>query len=313
MTHHDPGLWDRGTGELSPKQPSPRRISPQDFRPNPTSPTKKSDESKTRPANGSASAPPHGATPDPTCPRCKGAGHLVADAKYGDPAFGRLVRCGCLEATLVAARQAAQASRAARATARMGDELGKLSRCTFDSIDRQRPFTELVWRDQNYSIPHQRQMLMRACGLARQYEPCESLYLYGPPGSCKSHLAAAILNDHAAKGVEGRYGSMPAILRLLRRGFQDGTADERLEALMDAPLLVLDDLGTEHPGDWADTQLFDLLSVRIAADRATIITSNLPATAHLDGRIVSRLQGEFTAVPLILSDYRAIQAEQRSV
>jgi DNA replication protein DnaC len=236
----------------------------------------------------------------------------VADARYGDPNFGRLVRCGCLEATLVAARQAATAARSAALTAQLAAELGKLGRCTLDSIDRQRPLSDIIWRDTLYPVAHQRQMLTRACGLARQYDPCESLYLYGPPGGCKSHLAAAILNSQAQAGVAGRYGSMPAILRLLRGGFRDGSTDDRLEALMDAELLVLDDLGTEQGGGWADAQLFDLLSVRIAAGRATIITSNLLATEHADSRIASRLAGDFTGIPLILSDYRLVQAERRS-
>lgn len=263
-----------------------------------------------RPASGSA-ATSTSASPDPDCPRCRGAGHLVADARYGDPAFGRLIRCGCLEATLVAARQEACASWAATLTAQLAAELGRLAGCTLDTIDRRRPCVDLIWEGAAYPQAEQRRLLNRACGMARHYRPTESLYLYGPPGSAKSHIAAAILNAQAAQGVAGRYGSMLAILRLLRGGFRDGTADQRLEALMGAELLVIDDLGAEQSGDWAAAQFFDLLSIRINRALPTIITSNLPADRH-EPRIASRIAGEFTALPLILSDYRDIQAAQRA-
>lgn len=232
--------------------------------------------------------------------------------RYGHQDFGRLQRCGCLDAALVAARAQLAAARAAQLTAQLADELGALARCTLDSIDRRRPLTDILWGGQAYPVAEQRLMLSRACGIARDYRPPEHLYLYGPPGGAKSHLAAAILNAQAQRGVGGRYGSMPALLRLLRRGFSDGTADARLEALMDAELLVIDDLGVEQGSDWADAQLFDLINVRLAGERATIITSNLAPDQHRDARIASRLQGSFTPIRLILSDYRAVQAQQRS-
>jgi DNA replication protein DnaC len=235
----------------------------------------------------------------------------VADVRYGHPQFGQLARCGCLEATLVAARQAAAAARADTLTQQLAAELGRLASCTLDTIDRRRPCVDLLWQGQAYPQAEQRRLLNRACGLARHYVASESLYLYGPPGGAKSHLAAAILNAQAQAGVAGRYGSMPALLRLLRGGFRDGTADERLEALMIAELLVIDDLGVEQGGDWAYAQFFDLLSIRINRGLPTIITSNLPPDRH-EPRIASRIAGEFALLPLILSDYRLVQAEQRA-
>ena len=231
--------------------------------------------------------------------------------RYGDPAFAQLIRCGCLEATLVAARQAAAAAQAAALTQQLAAELGRLASCTLDQIDRRRPCVDLLWQGQAYPQAEQRRMLNRACGIARHYAPSESLYLYGPPGGAKSHLAAAILNAQAQAGVAGRYGSMPALLRLLRGGFRDGTADARLEALMAADLLVVDDLGVEQGGDWAYAQFFDLLSIRINRALPTIITSNLPPADH-EPRIASRIAGEFALLPLILSDYRQIQAARRA-
>lgn len=245
---------------------------------------------------------------DPDCTVCAGAGHYLYAVPYGHPQWGKLQRCGCLEASQVAARELARSARAAALTAQLHAELGRLRSCTLDGFDRRRPLHDMQWRGVDYPVAEQRRLLARACGLARDYAATESLYLWGPPGSGKSHLAAAILNAQAQAGVEGRYGSAPAILRLIRQGFRDGSADDRLEALMTVPLLVIDDLGTEHDSSWNDASLFDLVNARYVAERATIVTSNLPVEDHRDVRIVSRLQGGYRAVPVITSDYRALNA-----
>jgi hypothetical protein len=85
-----------------------------------------------------------------------------------------------------------------------------------------------------------------------------------------------------------------------------------LLSLTTVPLLVIDDLGTERPSDWNDTTLFDLLKSRDAAERATIYTANLPVTLLHDPRVASLIQGTALLVPLIVSDYRALLAQQRT-
>ena len=47
------------------------------------------------------------------------------------------------------------------------------------------------------------------------------------------------------------YASVPDLLRFVRRGFGDGAADERLDALMQVDVLILDDLGAEYLTAWA--------------------------------------------------------------
>lgn len=238
---------------------------------------------------------------------------MVADVRYGHPAFGQLQRCACLEASAVAARQADQAVKVAELTAQLSAEMGKLRACQLDQIDLRRPLLPVLWRGQAYSELDQRKMLGRAVGLARNYTPGgEGLYLYGPNGTGKSHIAAAILNAAAASGVAARYGSALSLLRLLRQGFRDGSADDRLEALTQVPLLAIDDLGTETPSDWADASLFDLLKARDAGGLATIYTANIPVVELRDPRIASLIQGNALIVPLITSDYRTLIAERRA-
>lgn len=303
----DPGPWDRGEGESPSRPPSLRRISLNDLSP-PMRPSGSSPRGLPR-----ASDSPAGSTsPDPDCPTCNGSGWLVAGVPYGHPAFGQLKRCTCLEQAAYQARQAALAARIGELTAQLGEELGRLSNCTFDQFSLRRTLAPITWRGETYDEDAQRRMLARSLSLARAYV-CgpEGLYLYGPNGSGKSHLAAAILNAAAAAGTPARYGSAPALLRLVRQGMRDGSADDRLEALARVPLLAIDDLGAEQPSDWADVALFDLLKARDNRGLGTVITSNLPPAELRDPRIASLVQGNSLIVPLITSDYRALLAEQR--
>lgn len=244
---------------------------------------------------------------DPDCTICHGAGHYLYDVPYTSPLFGQLQRCQCLAAAQVAARQEALASRVAALTAQLQAELGRFQYCTLDGFDPHRPLPHNVeWGGRVYAPAEQRKSLLWAFSVARQYEPVESLYLHGSYGSGKSHLAAGILNALAAKGIAGRYGSAPALLRLVRQGFRDGSADDRLEALMTVPLLVIDDLGTEHESGWSETSLFDLINVRYLNERATIFTSNDPVEAHRDPRIISRINGTAQIVTFVAYDHRLL-------
>lgn len=236
---------------------------------------------------------------------------MVADVRYGDPRFGQLMRCHCLEASLVAARAQAAAARREALTAQLTAELGRLARCTLETLNLRRPFPPITWGGKSYDAAEQQRQLARAAGFVRGYQPPESLYLYGPPGGAKSHLAAALLHRQAAAGVEGRYGSTPALLRLIQAGFRDGTAAARLAVLMEAELLVLDDLGAENDSPWAVAQLFDLINTRAITGRATVITSNLAPDDHADARIVSRLYGEYTLLPVVVSDFRRLPRQEQ--
>ena len=53
-------------------------------------------------------------------------------------------------------------------------------------------------------------------------------------------------NTLAVDGHGVTYASVPDLLRFIRRGFGDGAADERLDALMQVDVLILDDLGAEY-------------------------------------------------------------------
>lgn len=285
----------------------PRRITTQDWyrTPPPATPP----HSASSLPDGSP-ATPFGCAPQPSaasCPACHGAGWLSGGAGQA------MQPCRCL----LTMRQArAQEQAAAQRTAlleRLQGELGRLRACTFERFAVQRDFMPLRWEGQYYTAEAQAQALRYAVGVSQTYADLLDgwLYLCGPVGAGKSHLAAAVALAAAARGTPTSYVSMPQALRWLRQGFgadrAEGT-DSRLEALMQVELLVLDDLGAEHTTGWALGILFDLVNTRYNQNRPTVLTSNV-RLASVPDRIASRIAGQATTdsaeIVLPLSDYRS--------
>jgi DNA replication protein DnaC len=111
----------------------------------------------------------------------------------------------------------------------------------------------------------------------------------------------------AATGLGVTYASVPDLLRFVRRGFGNGAADERLDALMQIDVLILDDLGAEYLTAWAQEQLFVLLNARYLTDRATVLTSNDRPDA-LPTRLQSRIAEQAQLIWMPISDYRQLRA-----
>lgn len=255
-----------------------------------------------RPGPGSGSAPSRPPAVDGCT--CGGAGYFVADVRYGHPDFGRLVPCVCTQV----ARDARARAAAQEILAQLDRDLGQLRGCTFATFDPERPLLALegVPEDQQRAALYQAQAMAEAFAEA----PRGWIYLWGPVGAGKSHLAAAIAHQVAAQARSVAYVTAGGLLAYLRAGFADGSADRRLLALQGVELLVLDDMGAQRAaaaGSWAAEQLFELLNARYLHERATVITSNLPPD-HLDERLFDRVQGMALEVYIPASSYRRIRS-----
>ena len=288
--------------------PAPQKISPQDLNlwPAITGPSARSAPrpSSGPPASNFASSRPGAAEP---C-RCGGTGYYVADVPLEDPQFGKLLPCSC---TLRARAQRAGAAQASL-LAHLHAELGRLRSCTLTNFDVQRPLGRAVdaggtlWNE-----AAQRECLLDALGRAEGYadSPDGWLYIHGPIGSGKSHLAAAIANALTTRGHTSAYTTTAGLITFLKAGFADSSADRRLVALQNVELLVLDDLGTERAarvGEWAYEQFYELLNARYLHERPTILTSNLPPD-HLEDRLRDRVAGMAVEIHLVASSYRQLK------
>lgn len=233
------------------------------------------------------------------CPDCGGAGWYKEAVPHGHPNFAKLFPCACT----LAQRDSHVRGRRLDILSKLQGELGgELSRCRLDSFDLRR--ARMGDQDSRASLAF-------ALTAARDFvsAPRRWLYFYGPTGVGKSHLAAAIAIAWADGGL-GRvaYASAPALMRYIRAGYKDDSADDRLIALQLVDLLILDDLGTEYhkPGEsfsHTDSTLFELIADRYTYDRATVITSNL-AVDDLEPRIGSRIRGKSRLVYLDNDDQR---------
>jgi len=242
------------------------------------------------------------------CPDCAGAGYYKQAVPFGHPQFAKLIPCACLLRMRAGRAQAAHLEQMRTVLEQLAHELGRLANAHFGTFSLERPLIELTWSGQTFSIDVQRQALVQALRDAQTYAeaPKGWLYLCGPCGAGKSHLASAIANQLASGGHSVTYASVPELLRFVRSGIGDGQADARLEALMQIDLLILDDLGAEYLTPWAQEQLFILINARYLTERATILTSNDRLEA-LPARLASRIQDQAHIIWLPVSDYRRLR------
>lgn len=253
------------------------------------------------PTSRRSSARPVPAAPPTSCPACDGAGYTTAPVPFGHPLFGVLVACGCKLAEI--------AAKDAQILRDLADELQRYRDCRLDAYGCDRPIAgALTWGGWTLSEAEQRASLALAHQAACAYvaQPIGWLYLYGPPGSGKSRLAACIANELAARHMRTTYASTPGLVAYIQAGFADDSAGRRRLALQRVPLLVLDDLGTEYITDFSRAELGDLLNQRYNRELPTIITSN-DWYETLPVRLADRIAGEAQIVYLTVGSYRRLK------
>ncbi len=144
--------------------------------------------------------------------------------------------------------------------------LGSLTRLTFDSLILQGRSGE----------PSNQEKFIRAYRAATSFAQNSQgwLVFMGPSGCGKTHLAAAIANYRLHQGYPAFFIGVPDLLDHLRSTFSpssDISYDDLFEQVQSAPLLLLDDLGTQTSTPWAQEKLFQLLNHRFNAQLPTVI------------------------------------------
>ncbi len=228
---------------------------------------------------------------DPNCPHCQGVGYLRLDRDLDDPDFGRVQVCVCRQVDV---------------EQRMRERLFSLSRLeelkeyTFDTFN---PQGRVGIGGQ------QRQSLERAFNQAEAYADVLAgwLFLQGGYGCGKTHLAAAIANAAVQKGVPTLFLTVPDLLDQLRYTYSsaDVSFEDRFEQVRNAPLLVMDDFGTQSATAWAREKLFQILNFRYINQLPTVVTTNL-LLEEIEGRMRSRLSDPelVSYVQILAPDYR---------
>jgi DNA replication protein DnaC len=103
------------------------------------------------------------------------------------------------------------------------------------------------------------------------------LLIKGGYGCGKTHLAAAIANACVERGQPVLFKTVPDLLDHLRATYGPSSPthfDETFERVRTAPVLILDDLGTESSTAWAQEKLFQIFNHRYNLRLPTVITTN---------------------------------------
>lgn len=137
------------------------------------------------------------------------------------------------------------------------------------------------------------------------------LVLQGTYGCGKTHLAAAIGNYRDATGEQVIFQVVPDLLDHLRATFNPASNisyDSLFEQIRTAPLLILDDLGTQSSTPWAKEKLFQLLNYRYETRLPTVITTTA-SLDEMDPRIRSRMldTSRCTVHAILAPSYRSGQ------
>jgi len=221
-------------------------------------------------ANEAGTSGHHSAEAVEVCHICLGAGVVHPLGEDGKPDYGRVVPCECSRERVLRERYE-QMLKFCQLPAATDD-------WTFESFDASGPLQEAY---------------AAALRLAEEKGDLRWLALVGPVDVGKSHLAVAICRRWLARGKPARYVLVPLMLEELRASYnREGEYDRMMNFLLKVPLLVLDDLGTQKPTDWAVEKLMLLVDYRYVHGLPLVVTTNrslddLPGdTEH---RIGSRL------------------------
>ncbi len=158
-------------------------------------------------------------------------------------------------------------------------------------------------------LPREADSLEHALNQARQYSEALNgwLLLSGGYGSGKTHLAAAIANFAVSLGVPTLFLTVPDLLDTLRFAYDDreATFEKRFEDIRRAPLLVLDDFGTQNATPWAQEKLFQIFNFRYINRLPLVVTTNIPLDT-IEERIRSRLEDPelVTKAHILAPDFR---------
>ena len=146
------------------------------------------------------------------------------------------------------------------------------------------------------------------------------LLLIGPCGAGKTHLAVAALLEIIDTGKNGRvmFSNFQDLIQEIQASFDNDqvpSKSELLRPLLEADLLVVDELGSQKPTTFVQDILYYLINTRYNEERTTIFTTNYPdrpadtKSENLEQRIGTRLRSRLYEMAQVIDvsgaeDYR---------
>jgi len=255
----------------------------------------------------SASIPDNYLTDVYQCAACADTGYINAQTAAAE-------RCACLKQKLIDQYYA---------MSNLGDVLARENFASF----RADYFCEAIHPDEGLSPRKNIESIRKSATLfvtqitenrAQDFaKATPNLLFYGTTGLGKTFLCHCIAKAMLEAGFTVLYVTAPRLFKLIQsqqfnRNNAD-EADEKLDAVQDADLLILDDLGAEFSNIITDSALFDVVNQRLLDGRATVISTNLTLgelEEQYTERIVSRFIGNYKWFKFFGDDLRVRQAER---
>lgn len=222
------------------------------------------------------------------CPRCGGTGWAPPDGEPGGP----VSRCPCQRP----ARRRRQVE-AVRVPSRY-------RHCVVDNFDALNPSLEGALLQCRRYISDFRQQR-------------RGLLFVGPVGVGKTHLAVAVLmalvEQHSVRGLFIDYRDLLRDIQDSYNPVSETSELQVLRPLLDADVLLLDELGARRPSPWVYDTVTHVLNDRYNRERVTLITTNYRDDSEVDGatlgdrigeRLRSRLYEMCREVEMQGDDYR---------
>ena len=138
-------------------------------------------------------------------------------------------------------------------------------------------------------------------------EDSPSLFLFGATGLGKTFLSSCIAKKLLEDGRNVVFGSILDLFRKVESEHFGRSEGNTADVIINAELVILDDLGSEFQTSFTDSVLYEILNDRLNLGKPTIISTNLSMeelNKKYNERIVSRLTGNFLPFMFLGNDIR---------
>lgn len=186
-----------------------------------------------------------GGSPSDECPKCLGTGMELIEGK------GARI-CDCR-----------------RIKSRFGQ---------FESVRLPKRYDGFHFNNYDPRTDSQRAAFKYAAALTHEYPAVDrGLLLMGTVGVGKTHLAVSILKGLTERGFSCLFYEFGALLKEIQDSYNPHTRTSELGVLapvLNAEILVLDELGASKPTDWVRDTMAHVINTRYNDKRHTIFTTN---------------------------------------
>jgi len=195
--------------------------------------------------------------PQKDCPQCEGTGWRAVEVN----GVRRMTPCNCqdLERSALLLKQARIPPR--------------YEHCELENFDVRKNLAT------GHANPSLERAKFTAAKFVEEYPTDFGLLFVGPTGVGKTHLAVAVLRELILhKGVECLFYDFHDLLKAIRDSYNPGTQSTELGVLqpvLDAEVLLLDELAGTNPSDWVRETLHHIINLRYNYKKVTLITTTM--------------------------------------